>query len=89
MYNNGMSTLTSSTNILNSYLIFLKNLETSQKLKIISELSNSMINNEEEKKRDKKFFSLCGKLQLDQDVDEFLNDIRKARYFDADRKIDL
>ena len=88
MYINNMINITGSTKTINDYLILLNNLDSSQKLRIISELSNSMVYEKEEKDKDKLFFSLCGKLQLDKDVDDFLNDIRKSRYFDSEREID-
>ena len=84
-----MANTKGSTKTINDYLILLKNLEFSQKLQIISELSDSMIEENEEKDKDALFFSLCGKLKLDKDIDIFLNDIREARYFNRNREIDI
>jgi hypothetical protein len=62
-----------------NYFILLKNLDIEQKLMLISDLSNSILEDQDEK--EKKFYSLCGKLDISQSVDDFLRDIRKSRCF--------
>ena len=74
-------------NKINSYFMLLKNLDTTQKLTLISELSNSILEDQEEK--EKKFYSLCGKLDTKKSADELINDIRGSRYFESSRDVVL
>lgn len=70
-----------------SYFLLLKNLEMAEKLKLISKLSDSILNDQDEK--EKIFFNLCGKLKLDISADNFINDIYNDRYFNQNRDINL
>jgi hypothetical protein len=69
------------------YFILLKNLDTQQKLRLISELSNSLL--EDEGKKEKLFYSLYGKLDIKQSADELIEQLRNERYFDSKKEIDL
>lgn len=70
-----------------NYFLFLKNLEDSQKLKLISKLSDSMISDQQE--NEQRFFSLCGKLDTKESADELIETIHNSRYFDSHKKISL
>jgi hypothetical protein len=61
------------------YFLLLKNLGRRQKLKLISELSNSLL--ETDSKQEEKFYSLYGKLDIKESADELIQSIREARYF--------
>lgn len=61
------------------YFLLLKNLERRQKLKLISELSNSLL--ETDSKQEERFYSLYGKLDIKESADELIQSIREARHF--------
>ncbi len=69
------------SNIIHSdeYFLLLKNLGRRQKLKLISELSNSLL--ETDSKQEEKFYSLYGKLDIKESADELIQSIREARHF--------
>ena len=88
MYNNNMlKTKKKEMNKTESYFILLKNLDAAQKLTLISELSNSILEDQEEK--EKKFYNLCGKLNTKKSADEIIDDIRSSRYFESNRDVIL
>ena len=61
------------------YFLLLKNLGRRQKLKLISELSNSLL--ETDSKQEEIFYSLYGKLDIKESADELIQSIREARHF--------
>lgn len=88
MYNSNMLKIKKKKiNKIDSYFMLLKNLDDTQKLTLISELSNSMLVDQEEK--EKKFYSLCGKLDTKKSAEELINDIRSSRYFESSRDVVL
>lgn len=90
MYISGMKTMTSHHDLFKDYFIFLQNLENVDKLKLISHLSDSMIDeNEILKSRKEKLNKAYGSLNTDMSAEEFIEDLRKSRYFDPEKKIDL
>jgi len=59
------------------YFLLLKNLDIDAKLKLISKLSNSILNNNSEEK----FYNLYGKLDTEESADELIKNIRESRHF--------
>jgi len=77
----------STLNNKNIYFLLLKNLNKQQKLRLISELSNSLLENETD--REKLFYSLYGKLDIKQSADELIKQIQDERYFNSTKEISL
>jgi hypothetical protein len=68
-----------NTNLVNSYYVLLKNLSPDNKLELIAKLSKSMATMK--KKRDNSWKSLFGSLVLEQNIDEFVEGLKKDRNF--------
>lgn len=64
----------------NDYFMLLKNLDTHAKLVLISKLSESMMNNSNEKV----FYDCYGKLDTKESADDLIQNIQNSRQFYRD-----
>lgn len=77
-----------SNSLINNYFMLLKSLSPDDKLELITKLSQSIKSKLKGKNSDKSWKSLFGALELEKPVEDFLNDLKKERYF-RDKSIEL
>jgi hypothetical protein len=78
-----MATITLNNSSLKKYIDLLRKLDVKSKKKIVSELTDSIKESEDEKK-DNDFFSLFGSWSDERDSDAIIKDIRDSRINNRD-----
>ena len=85
-----MNVKTTNSELREGYYVFLKNLTHNDKLKIISDLSDSMLDEEQElRDREADLQSAFNSFDTEGSAEELIKELRDSRCFDQSKKIDV
>lgn len=73
---------------IDNYFLLLKGLDSRTKLKLISKLTDSLID-EDAKEEEEEFYKLYGSWEGPETSEEIIADIYKSRYTNPERDVDL